>query len=105
MIEGKEKEILKLNDFCNIRMWREIKNLDTKCKIIRDKFIIDKERKDVSVIKFKFKYREKDFYCIQDKEKRNVFYVGNNEEYLKKDMTKFTVGEDLYSFINEKWIL
>ena len=38
MKEGKEKEILKLNDFYNIRMWREIKNLDTNCKIIRETF-------------------------------------------------------------------
>jgi len=105
MKEGKEKEILKLNDFYNIRMWREIKNLDTNCKIIRDKFIVDQERKDISVIKFKFRYGEKSFYCIQEKERRNVFYIGNSEEYSKKDMVKFTVGEDLYSFINEKWSL
>jgi predicted component of viral defense system (DUF524 family) len=105
MIEGKDKEILKLNDFCNIRMWREIKNLDKDCKIIRDKFIIDKERKDISVVKFKFKYRERDFYCIQDKERRNIFYVGNNKEYSIKDITKFKVDEDLYRFISEKWSL
>lgn len=105
MIEGKEKEILKLNDFYNIRMWREIKNLDTNCKIIREKFIINQERKDVSVIKFKFRYGEKDFYCMQEKERRNIFYIGNDEEYSKKDMVKFTVGGDLYSFINKKWSL
>jgi Zn-dependent peptidase ImmA (M78 family) len=104
MKEGKEKEILKLNDFYNIRMWREIKNLDTNCKIIRDKFTIDQERKDVSVIKFKFRYGEKDFYCMQEKERRNVFYIGNNEKY-SENKSEFTVGEDLYRFINEKWSL
>ncbi|MBA7498175.1 hypothetical protein ES704_00910 [subsurface metagenome] len=102
MREGKEKEILKLNDFYNIRMWREIKNIDTNCKIIRDKFTINQERKDISVIKFKFRYKESALYCMQDKEKRNIFYIGNNEEYSKKDMVKFSVGEDLYSFINMK---
>ena len=105
MKEGKEKEILKLNDFYNIRMWREIKNLDTNCKIVREKFVINRERKDVSVVKFKFRYGEKDFYCMQDKERRNTFYIGNNEEYSKKDMIKFKVGDDLYSFVNEKWSL
>lgn len=105
MKEGKEKEILKLNDFYNIRMWREIKNLDMNCKIIREKFVINRGRKDISVVKFKFRYGEKDFYCMQDQEKRDIFYIGNNEEYLKKDMVKFKVGEDLYSFIDEKWVL
>ena len=105
MKEGKEKEILKLNDFYNIRMWREIKNIDMNCKIIRDKFTIDQERKDISVVKFKFKFKEKSFYCMQDKEKRNIFYIGNDEEYSKKNMVKFKIGEDLYSFINEKWTL
>lgn len=100
MREGKEKEILKLNDFYNIRMWREIKNLDTNCKIIRDKFTIDQERKDISIVKFK--YGEKDFYCMQEKERRNVFYIGNNEKYSENKI-EFTVGEDLYNFINEKW--
>lgn len=102
MKEGKEKEILKLNDFYNIRMWREIKNLDMNCKIIREKFVINRERKDVSVIKFKFRYGEKDFYCMQDKVRRNIFYIGNDKEYSKKDMVKFAVGGDLHSFINEK---
>ena len=86
-------------------MWREIKNLDMNCKIVREKFIINRERKDVSVIKFKFRYGEKDFYCMQEKERRNIFYIGNDESYSKKDMIKFTVGEDLYSFINEKFII
>jgi len=39
---------------------------------------------------------------MQDKEKRNIFYIGNSEEYLEKDMFKFKIGEDLYSFINDK---
>jgi hypothetical protein len=42
---------------------------------------------------------------MQEKERRNIFYIGNNEEYSKKDMIKFTVGEDLYGFINKKWVL
>jgi len=104
MKEGKEKEILKLNDFYNIRMWREIKNLDANCKIIRDKFIINQERKDISVLKFKFKYNEKIFYCMQDKERRNIFYIGNNEKYSENKI-EFTVGENLYSFINDKFII
>jgi len=103
MREGKEKEILKLNDFYNIRMWREIKNIDTDCKIIRDKFIVDQKRKDVSVVKFKFRYKEESFYCMQNKEKRNIFYIGNNEKYSENKI-EFTVGDDLYSFINDKFI-
>jgi predicted component of viral defense system (DUF524 family) len=103
LIVGYQKEIIKLNDLYNIRIWKEIKNLDKNCKIIRQKFVLDKENKDISLIRFEFQYKEQDFYFMQDQEKRNIFYIGINGENNKEIIFNFKIEKDLYSFIHRNW--
>lgn len=103
--EKNDNQILKLNDFYNIRMWREIKNLDKNYNIIREKFVLDIENRDISLIRFEFRYKGKNLYCLQDEKKRDMFYIGITGETFKRDILfDFKIEKDLYSFMNKMFV-
>lgn len=90
LLAGENKNILKLNNFQNIRMWKEIKNIDTNCKVIRKKFKLDKYGIDVSPIEIVFRFNDVVYNCIQNNIDKDTFYINK---------IPYRISEDLYNFL------
>ena len=75
LLSGEDRDALKLNNFQIIRMWKEIKNIDSNCRTVRRKFKLDKYLRDISTIEIKFSFGNDTYVCIQDDEDKDVFYL------------------------------